>query len=380
VYERGQFIQSAGSNTVLNNLYLGMFTYTDPGESSLQYAGSGDYILYDGLLDVKGSEFVGYQGKGGGVLHDNGTHNVAGELYLGYGSGSVGIYDLKSGTLNATSLNIGGYQGTGQFNQTGGTNAVTDNIVVGRHVSGADYGPASGFYALTDGELSAANEYVQTKGNFSQAGGNNTTELLAISTGGSYTLEGGALDVQSLVNYGLFEYIGGAASLGTADNYGFLTGTGTITGDVNNHGILLPGTSPGTLSIEGDYAQDNSGSLIIEIAGYLQGTEYDFLDISGNASLNGTLDVTLDFGLAEFDPLIAACFGILHADNGISGTFSSYLLPTLAGGKWWEVSYTVNDVFLNVRGNQTPVPEPATMFLMVTGLAGIIGIGRKTKA
>lgn len=127
VYERGQFIQSAGSNTVLNNLYLGMFTYTDPMDSSLQYAGSGDYILYDGLLDVKGSEFVGYQGKGGGVLHDNGTHNVAGELSLGYGSGSVGIYDLKSGTLNATSLNIGGYQGTGQFNQTGGTNAVTDN-------------------------------------------------------------------------------------------------------------------------------------------------------------------------------------------------------------------------------------------------------------
>ena len=81
-----------------------------------------------------------------------------------------------------------------------------------------------------------------------------------------------------------------------------LQGAGTlnVSGTTfTNRGDVNPGTSPGILSITGDYVQDSTGALNIEIGGLVAGTDFDQLDISGTATLAGTLNVSL---ISSFNP------------------------------------------------------------------------------
>lgn len=78
---------------------------------------------------------------------------------------------------------------------------------------------------------------------------------------------------------------------------GTLSGDGTVSGDVENSGLVSPGTSPGALTVAGDYVQTASGQLLIEVGGTATeaGTDFDALEITGNATFGGTLALeTLD--------------------------------------------------------------------------------------
>jgi hypothetical protein len=66
---------------------------------------------------------------------------------------------------------------------------------------------------------------------------------------------------------------------------GELSGVGTITGKVvNSGGTVLPGgTAAGVLTIAGDYTQDVSGALNVDIGGTTPGTQHDQLTVSGTS-------------------------------------------------------------------------------------------------
>ncbi|MEY2976479.1 MAG: hypothetical protein RLZZ435_616 [Cyanobacteriota bacterium] len=96
-----------------------------------------------------------------------------------------------------------------------------------------------------------------------------------------------------------------------------LNGTTTVSGSVTNTGVVTPGNSPGTIVIKGDYTQDAIGKLTIEIAGSEQGKQYDFLQVEGTASLNGTLNLYFP---GTFDPSHQT-FVFLSAQD-IQGDFS----------------------------------------------------------
>ena len=70
---------------------------------------------------------------------------------------------------------------------------------------------------------------------------------------------------------------------------GELAGIGDITGDVYNAGRIAPGTSPGGISIDGDYVQLADGTFDIEVAGHPDGQ----LVIEGSANISGALMITL---------------------------------------------------------------------------------------
>jgi hypothetical protein len=73
---------------------------------------------------------------------------------------------------------------------------------------------------------------------------------------------------------------------------GTLNGTGTVTGSptaVNNTGgHVAPGTSPGTLTLIGNYIQGAGGSLDVDVNGTSAG-QFDKLAVTGNVTLGGTL-------------------------------------------------------------------------------------------
>jgi len=69
-------------------------------------------------------------------------------------------------------------------------------------------------------------------------------------------------------------------------------GVGNIGANVSNSGQFHPGASPGVLNIAGNYTQTANGSFHVELGGSVPG-QFDQLNISGQATLAGTLAVSV---------------------------------------------------------------------------------------
>jgi len=142
---------------------------------------------------------------------------------------------------------------------------------------------------------------------------------------------------------------------------GTCTGSGTISGDLNNDATVSPGNSPGVMAIEGDYTQGDNGTLLIELAGTGAGTDYDRLQVGGEVSLDGTLEISLIDG---FQPAPGDTFDILDFAS-LTGDFDEVNLPSLGGSLAWD------DSALLVHGSIAVVPEPATLLMVLGGLLGL---------
>jgi hypothetical protein len=92
----------------------------------------------------------------------------------------------------------------------------------------------------------------------------------------------------------------------------------------------------GLLNVVGDYTQLSAGSLLLDLAGSAVGAEYDRLSISGLATLDGLLVVSL---LERFSPTLGESFELITASAGFDGEFAQADLPDLGSGLAWELLY-----------------------------------------
>jgi autotransporter-associated beta strand protein len=166
---------------------------------------------------------------------------------------------------------------------------------------------------------------------------NSTTFSGVIQNGGSLTKIGagtltlsGANTYKGLttINAGKLAVDGSIMSAVTVNNSGTLAGSG-ITGSVtvNSGGIVAPGDSQ-TLHVNGNYAQNSGGVLKIDVAG----TDPDasgHLDITGGATLDGTLEVRFVNGLL---PISGQVIEILHVGGALAGSFAQIIFPDLRAG------------------------------------------------
>lgn len=134
-------------------------------------------------------------------------------------------------------------------------------------------------------------------GTFQKSAGAGTTNVEpAFTNDGTLSAQIGTLSFDALTqNSGSITLGGGNIDVGTtlALNGGTLDGSGTITADVNNSGgNVSPGNSPGTINITGNYTQGSTGTMTIELAGTGAG-QFDQVNVSGSATLDGTLNVSL---------------------------------------------------------------------------------------
>lgn len=191
---------------------------------------------------------------------------------------------------------------------------------------------------------------------------------------GTVSVETGTLTINDTVlQAGTIRVASGATYTagGVLDNLGGLQGGGSIVaGTVSNRGVVSPGNSPGTLSIDGNFEQLAGGRLEIELGGL---SDFDLLDISGSASLAGGLSVHR-FG--DYAPVVGDEFVILASKAALSGSFAdgSPSLSGFADGVRFGVryDYALRTVTLAVLAVPTPVPEPATWAMLVAGF-GIVG-------
>jgi hypothetical protein len=116
---------------------------------------------------------------------------------------------------------------------------------------------------------------------------------------------------------------------------GTLSGAGTIQANVQNGGLVSPGTSPGTLQVTGNYTQNSTGELRIELASL---TSYDSLATTGSMALSGKLKVTY----GGYVPAFNDKFQILDASN-ITGSFTTLDLQSPGNSLAWDTSHLYSD-------------------------------------
>lgn len=121
-------------------------------------------------------------------------------------------------------------------------------------------------------------------------------------------------------------------------NGGTLFAKGTLNGDVQLSGaaIFNPGNSPGAVTILGNYTQASGNTMNVEINGTVAGTSYDQVIISGNATLAGTLNVTVGYTPANND-----FFDVLSIGGTRSGDFTTKNLPPLPGPGTLTATYII---------------------------------------
>lgn len=141
---------------------------------------------------------------------------------------------------------------------------------------------------------------------------------------------------------------------------GALRGNGQIEGNlVNQGGLVLPWGERffKTLEITHNYQQDANATLRILIGGYPWEEKNSKLVISGNAALNGFLDVDLAF---EYTPGYNDEYVIIQA-NAISGQFINAPTKVVCEGGTFDIVYSANAVTLT---HFTATPKCPTYPLM----------------
>ena len=113
-------------------------------------------------------------------------------------------------------------------------------------------------------------------------------------------------------------------------------------GNLNNlGGIVSPGHSPGTITVNGNFTQSSAGTLKIEIGGLSAG-QFDLLKVGGSAKLGGTLQLVQ---LNGFQFAVGNSVTFLTAGGGVSGTFGTVVNPFSSGTMiGTQVVYGANSV------------------------------------
>ena len=141
-------------------------------------------------------------------------------------------------------------------------------------------------------------------------------------------------------------------------------GTATWTDALVNGGSVRPGDlvdPTGAFTADAGYEQTDAGTLEIDLGGMVAGDNYDQLVVTGSASLDGTLRLTL---VDDYIPTSGDGFTILTADV-VSGAFETIQTPD---GLEVEATYNTGSVVVTVIGEVTVETENQAAEVEVTSL------------
>ena len=284
-----------GENTFTGSVGLSNGTLLQIGDGGTTGSIAGN-ILNDGLLAFNRSDDVVYGGQITGT----------GSLFV-VGSGKI--------TLTATSSSRGDVLiGPNSTLQLG--NGGTTGLIGGTNFTGVISNLGTLIYNRSND--------VSWKGVYAGNGeiikeGTNTLTLTGDSSGyaGSTFVKSGKLIVGNNLGNGK---LGGDVTVSdgaTLGGYGTLgSGVGSLV-DIQSGGILSPGNSIGTLTINGDLTLQAGSYLMTELAG--DGSA-DLVNVTGRANIGGSHLVITALG-PEISYQAGQKYNILSAGNSVSGQF-----------------------------------------------------------
>ncbi len=216
---------------------------------------------------------------------------------------------------------------------TGGASGSFDQVIVQAPLGGGHVSEL----IITDATVEATN-----------------TDVPAVIVGG----EAGGLI--SMTN-GLLDAEGGEVHI---ESNGTIAGTGTVRGNVTGAGTISPGLSPGTLTIDGDYTQTATGSLILEIAGLTPSLAHDVLVVTGDATFDGQIILKFIDNLA---PKMDDSFDLMEIGGTLDLTSAGVLDENLMPGFDFDVTPTTGGMRMTALNDGRYVPEPASLTLLLLG-------------
>ncbi len=356
---------------------------------------SGGWLINSGMLYNRGAQLYNY-----GTLINNSSGTLFNSGMMDNGSGGT---LNNSGTLSSESLlnygtlnNSGTMTSSWTYNYSSGTLNNSGTLTLGNQ---------------TDNEGTLTNNSGGTLNNNDVFF--NYTSLTNNSGGTLVNSPGGTLNnYNSLYNYGSLINNGPIFNNGTVINSGIITGTGnfiqTAGQTINNgsmtqasiqiNGGILSGagtiTAPvtigsgasvqpgspsafGTVTINGNLT--SSGNYTFKIGGANNTGNYDVLQIiNGIAGFNGG---TIDFNFINGYKAVAGDdWNFLLAKNITGWSTVSFNVTGLGSGLGYQVDPTASGEMLLITASQhagSPVPIPGTVWLLGSGLVGLIGLKRK---
>jgi autotransporter-associated beta strand protein len=340
-----------GDLDVINSVVVGpggtlRFSGGSLGISNTRRLENDGVILFDGPAP----EYLGGDvfGTGKLIVNMTGDFIVSGnETYSGETLIMSGIFEANSATalspnsaftVNST-LDLGGFDGT--IGSLSGSGIVLNNGAKMSTLSVGQDNTSTTFSGILENGTSVLQLTKIGTGTLTLTGANTYTGTTTIDAG-SLIVDGSIASPQTIVN---------AA--------GLIGGHGTIGGSLVNNGIVGQGTSPGTLTVTGDYTQGAGGSLRIGVAGLGPG-QHDLLAVNGHAAVGGTLQF-ISLGGFNLQPGNQITF--LTAKNGISGTFSNVQNGVIGTGTVVQVQVTslANSIVLEgTQGSFADTPGVAT--------------------
>lgn len=321
-------LDTAATISIPSNVTVSNFVQSDGTVSipaGAQFTVGGLYSWFFGEVSGAGTLQIAEGASLDFASSDVKTINGVNVLNRGHAVLSDGTVALNAGTWTNTDSGTLQLEGAGGFaDQDGGTTVsafVNQGVVFRMNIGVSSFTNVDFSNA---GTVSVSSGTIEFTGDFTQTTG--TTAVPGPSENGS----GGTL-IGSLVFNG-----------GTLSGYGVIQGS-----VVNNGATIRPGTGTETLQINGVFVQGPGGVLEIALAGLDEG-DFDVLDISGGATLGGTLVIQL---IGGFEAGPDDSFDVVKAGS-ITGAFDTFDLP--AG------------YYPDVQANRIAIRGPLNPFVVTT--------------
>jgi len=300
-----------------------------------------------GTLTQAASHTINGQGSINAALSNNGLVNAdvsGGTLSVNGATTNQGVMEASnSGTLSFAPGSLTNLSGS---TLTGGTYEAAANSTISLPGS-VTTNAATVVLDGTGSDFSAFSSVATNNGEFEIIGGRTfSTAGPLLNAGTLLAGTGSALAVNGLL---------------TQNSSGKLAGSGTFSATaLQLSGTISPGDAPGTLTLAGATIFEPTLTLAYRL-GSVSGAN-DHLDVTGDFTLAGTLDITAlaGFGAGDYDII----------DYG-GGTFTDDTLEVgfAPGGFEYEISTaTPGQVELMVTEE---VPEPATWAMILCGLGAL---------
>ena len=270
------------------------------------------------MVDVTDSNGNGLTGTGTSRINVNGGTVRAITIQPGILQGDVVKSHVRE--INLASGTIG--------NRTGNDMFIDTNIAINLTTAGSN----DKFFNVETGQVATVDGVISGAGGFTKTGD------------GTLLLEGANTFTGDLVVAG-----------------GILGGNGSLSGALlaEAGSTIAPGTSPGILSAD-SVSFDSLSTYSVEVGGTTAGLDFDQLQITTEAALAGTLEITLT---EDFNPSINDTFVIVDAGS-ITGQFDS--VSVLNSNGYFDISYIGGQAILS----NFQVPEPNTGLLLGLGIIG----------
>jgi hypothetical protein len=323
-------------------------------EATVNITNGAKIIIDDG--DIVGGPGVAHDG----TVSRGAGFSLGGNSALGFGGEGTLNVDGPGSEVNLSTANGVGFVGIGRTQGGGGTINLTNGGQI--IVENNDFD--EGVFMATSADSGTAVLNVDGATSLFDAG-----KILRVGVDGSFANTAKA-DI-NLTNGGVVK-----ADLILVGNHGTITGSGSLVGNVlMNRGSIIPGNSPGTLTIDGDFEMID-GVLEIEVGG-LATNQFDFLDIKGKANITGGT-ILLSF-IDGYVPDKDDTFSFLTTDSltiepdvkfDYQGVEDSFLF-NIAVGEGLKFT-AVNDAVALPSTGVVPVPAAIWLFLSAIGLLGFL--------